>query len=98
MPFLTEDDLINRALDASNPEVAIKDALLSIAISQRRIADAAEHDAENDARDFFAGLALQGLIAHHGDANWDPKSEIQSIGVRQNSRSNTLMMEARERK
>lgn len=71
-----EDHYIEQALASErNNEVRTICALVSIAISQQRIANAAE----TDTRDYFAGLALQGLIAHHGDAAWNPESEIQSM-------------------
>lgn len=42
------------------PEASQMYSLISIAINLKRIADANE----TDTRDYFAGLALQGMIAH----------------------------------
>lgn len=67
---------IEQARDAElNTDTRQLFAYLSMAINLKRIADANE----TDTRDYFAGLALQGLLAHHGDATWHPESDIQSI-------------------
>lgn len=50
---------------------------ISIAISQQRIANAAEQDA----RDFFAGFALAGIVAHSYSSSLSESEQAQDAFV-----------------